>query len=188
MQTAEDFILAAEKALKEGHAREALEHCRAAQVTQPGSGRAHALTSLAYLMMGDDILGREALAKALAAAPLDSHVRYLAYHAYGRLREPANARAQLTYFCELEPDNAGAKQVLAKLGGPATDIPPLDRPKAALWFDAGGHALCDSGEIGDESDMSEPPPGPDVINCPECNKRTWKGIVCKHCGVLLPRP
>lgn len=187
METAETHLQAAEQALKQGHAREALDHCRAARITQPQSGRAFALAALANVMMGEDVQGRQELAKSLETAPLDSHVRYLACHTYGRLREPDNARKQLAYFVELEPDNAQAKQALEKMGGRPVDLPLLERPKAALWFDAGGHALCDSGEIGDESDMSQPPPGPGVISCPECNKRTYKGIVCSHCGVLLPR-
>ena len=187
MQTAEDHLTAAENALRGGHAREALEHARDALRTQPENAHAIALTGLAHVYMGDEIEAHEALKRAVGLAPRESRVRCLYYLALGRLRDMEGARAQLTYFVELEPHNTQARETLAKLGGPVKGLPPLPKPPAvALWYDGGGHALVDAGEIADED--AEPEDGPDVVVCQECEKRTGIGWVCKHCQAPLPRP
>ena len=77
--------------------------------------------------------------------------------------------------------------MLAKLGGPAPDLPPLPRVRAATWYDGGGHALTNADDDDPDEPGKEPPPGPDVVVCSDCAKRTWKGWVCKHCGAPLPR-
>src|SRR5205814_254437 len=117
-------------------------------------------------------------------------VRYQCYLAFARLRDVKNARAQLTYFCELEPKNGDAQSVLTRLGGPDTTVPPLPRAqKSGVWYDGTGHSVTDGDDFDRDlaSDDAEPPPGPDVLVCPGCSKRTWKGWFCKHCGETLPR-
>lgn len=189
METVEGHLAAAEQALRQGQARKALEEARAGLRLQPDSGRGLALLGLAYVMMGEEADGRSALAHAAEVAPLDSRVRYLYYLALAQLRDIEGARAQLTYFCQLEPENTQAKALLARLGGAVMGLPPLPRPpSSAVWYDSSGHALADAGDLCDDEDETEPPPGPDVVLCPECGLRTWKGWLCKHCGAALPRP
>ena len=54
--------------------------------------------------------------------------------------------------------------------------------------------LDDADDLSEESancslkTLKEPPPGSNVMECPECEKRTFKGWTCMHCGVALPRP
>lgn len=188
METAEAHLAAAEAALKQNHAKAALDEAKAALRIQPGSGRAHALMGLAYVLMGEEADARDEFAQAPELSPLDSQVRYLAYLGYMRLKDSLQARTQLTYFVDLEPKNAQAKAFLTQLGGAVEDLPPLPIPQAVHWYDAGGHALTDAGDLEDEREDAEPPPGPGVIKCPECEKRTFKGICCKWCGAHLPLP
>jgi tetratricopeptide (TPR) repeat protein len=188
MGPVETHLHTAETALRGGHAREGLHAAEAALQTEPQNGRALALLGLAYALMGDEFEARDALTRAEKAAPLDSHVRYHHYLALGKLGDVQGARAQLTYFSQLEPENVQARAALARLGGALMNLPPLPRPaSAAVWYDGGGHALADAGEIAAEATGAEPPAGPDVVTCPECSLRTWKGWVCKHCGAPLPR-
>ena len=182
METAQDHLTAAERELRDGHAHAALDEAQAALRTQPESGQAHALMGLAHILMGEEDDGRRLLTRAAELTPLDSRVRYLAYLGLGRLRDAAGARVQLTYFVDLESKNAQARELLAKLGGPVPNLPPLARPVAVHWYDGGGQALTDAGDLEDEREGSEPPPGPGVLVCPACQKRTWKGICCAHCG------
>jgi tetratricopeptide (TPR) repeat protein len=190
-QNAEDHLRAAEQALTQGCAGTGLQEARAALHTQPENGRAHALVALAYALMGEAEDAREALARATNLAPRDSRVRYTGFLALVRLGEREAARAQMTYFSQLEPDNVRARALLTQLGGAVMGLPPLPAPPTtAVWYDGGGHATTDSSEYSalTEDENREPPPGPDVVDCPDCQKRTWKGWVCKHCGAPLPRP
>jgi len=185
METVEIHLAAAENELRQGHARAALLETQAALRLDPRCARALALEGLAHVLMGDGPEARDALSDAAEIAPRDSRVRYHYYLALGKLGDREGARAQLTYFCQLEPDNVQARGLLTQLGGAVMGLPPLAQPQADVaWFDAGGHALASAADVGEEG---EPPPGPGVIVCPECERRTWKGIVCKHCGALLPK-
>ena len=189
METAESHLQAAGTHLQQGHARDGLHEAQRALQTQPENGQAFALIGLAHTMMGDEIEAREALTKAQELAPRDSRVRYYSYIALGKLGDVPAARAQLTYFAQLEPGNTQAKTALAQLGGPVLDLPPLPRPQStAVWYDGGGHSLMDSSDIASLREDAEPPEGPDVIPCPDCGKRTWKGWTCHLCGAPLPRP
>jgi len=190
METAESHLSAAEQELRQGHARAALDEARAALRLQPEGAQAHAMIGLAHTLMGDEDEARASFAKATDLAPRDPKIRYQFYLALGRMRDVQGARAQLTYFCELEPKNSEAKTLLMRVGGPRTDIPSLPTPpRAAHWYDGTGHSVTDAEDFEDEdtSDAAEPPPGPDVTLCPECSKRTWKGWFCKHCGGNLNR-
>jgi len=190
MDPVQGHFAAAEEALRANRASEALAQARAVLERQPGNGRAYALVGLAYAAMGEETEAREALRHAESLWPLDARTRYYAYLAYARMREMAEARKQLAYFTQLEPKNAAARAALARLGGPPADLPPLPKQSGGvLWFDAGGRALADSSEVAAEAlvEGAEPPPGPNVIVCPECGKRTFRGICCGQCGALLPR-
>jgi tetratricopeptide (TPR) repeat protein len=189
METVEGHRTAAEQALRQGRAKSALDEARAALRLQPQDGQAMGLAALAFSLMGDVDEARREIGDALEVAPLDSKVRYLAYLVLGRLRDAVGARTQLTYFAEMEPENLPARALLARFGGPLTNLPPLPRPASdAVWYDGTGHALSDSHTAGVLAEGAEPPPGPDVMVCPDCEKRTYKGWVCGQCGVPLPRP
>lgn len=188
MESCEQLLVMADRALRQNHAGEAMGALRSALRLQPENALALALMALTYVRMGEEVDARRALQKATEAAPRNSQVRYLAYLALGQLRDLAGARTQLTYFCELEPTKAEARAQLDKLGGVVAGLPPLPPPpKAVVWYDGGGHALADGGDLEGE-DSFEPPEGPDVVRCTECEKRCFKGWVCKHCGANLPRP
>lgn len=185
-ETADARLAHAEEALRHGHAREALELARGILTLEPHHSRALAMLGLAHAYMGDPEEAHDCLQRAIDLAPLEARVRYYAYAAHAHLRNLEGARMELTYFTQLEPENVPARGMLARMGGPPENLPPLPRPAGvAVWFDAGGHALADAGDILEEAEGVEPPPGPGVMNCPGCQKRTWKGIVCKHCGALL---
>lgn len=188
MEPCEQLLVEADRALRQNHAGEALSALRSALRLQPENALALALLALTYVRMGEEVEARLALRKATEAAPRDSQIRYLAYLAFGQLRDLQGARAQLTYYCQLEPGKTEACAQLAKLGGPVAGLPSLPSPpKAVVWYDGGGHALADGGDLETE-DAFEPPEGPDVVLCIECEKRCFKGWVCKHCGANLPRP
>lgn len=189
--TAEEHLHAAEQALQAGHARDGLHEAQQALITQPENARAHALIGLAHTLMGDDIEARESLKRAAEFSPRDSRMRYISYLALARLGDRQAALGQLTYFAELEPNNPKAQALLKQMGGPVSGLPPLPAPQvSAVWYDGGGHATMDSSDFArlKEGEEVEPPPGPDVVVCPECEKRTFKGWVCKFCGANLPRP
>jgi len=189
METAEYHLQIAAKELQQGHARTAHEEVRAALRIQPDSGYALSMLGLALTLMGEEQDAREALLKATTTAPRDRQVRYFTYLALGKLGDVRGARAELTYFTQLDPANHAAKQMLARMGGPAADIPPLPKPpRAAVWYDGGGHATMDSDQISQIRDDGEPQDGDDVVTCPSCEKNTWKGWVCHFCGESLPRP
>jgi hypothetical protein len=129
------------------------------------------------------------LGRALEAAPLDPKVRHYAYMGFYRLKDTLGARSQLTYLCQLERDNVPAKTLLAKFGGPVVGLPSLPRQAAsAVWYDGGGQATMGSADFDALDEEGEPPPGPDVVDCDECGKRTFKGWVCKFCGARLNLP
>ena len=187
METAEFHLGNAVRELQQGHARGALDEVHTALRIDPKSGYAHAVLAVAHTLMGDELEAREAIQQATEHAPRDPQVRYYAYLAFGRLGDTGGARAQLTYFTQLQPGNVAAKQQLARLGGPVVDLPPLPRPPvAAAWYDGGGHSVMDSDQISQIREDGEPPEGPGVVQCPECDRRTWKGWVCKFCGARLP--
>jgi tetratricopeptide (TPR) repeat protein len=187
METAEYHLGNAIHELQQGHARTALDAAHSALRIQPESGYAHAVLAVALTMMGEETDAREALQQATEQAPRDHQVRYYAYLALGRLGDMAGARAQLTYFTQLQPGNTAARQQLVRMGGPVVDLPPLPRPPvAAVWYDGSGHSVMDSDQIAAISEDGEPPEGPGVILCPDCDRRTWKGWVCKFCGARLP--
>jgi tetratricopeptide (TPR) repeat protein len=189
MDPAEELLKAAGQALQTGRARDAVTHARAALRIQPGCGRAHAVLGLALAAMGEDDDARRELQEGVKAAPHDAQVRQYAYLALVRLGDRPGARAQLAYYCQLDRNNAQARAALDQLGGPPPDLPPLPPiPRAAVWYDGGGHATMDAADLEQLSEDAEPPPGPDVVTCPDCSKRTWKGWVCHHCGANLPRP
>lgn len=189
METVESHLLAAEQELRAGHARAALHEAHAALRLQDENGRAHALVGLANTLMGEDDDARFAFGRAVEIAPLDSRVRYLYYLGLVRLGDTNGARGQLTYFCQIEPENTQAKALLTRLGGAVMNLPPLPRPAStAVWYDGGGHALADAADVASEDPNAEPPAGPNVVVCPACEKRTWKGWVCGQCGAVLPRP
>lgn len=188
IDTVEGHLLAAEQSLKQGHAREALAEAQAALRMQPQYGRAFAMIGLAYTKMGQDTDAREALTHAAEVAPLDATVRYHCYLALANLRDVEGARAQLAYYTQLDQGHAQAKAVLARLGGPPPDLPPLPRPATtAVWYDSDSSLTTAADDESAYGEQPEPPPGPDVVECSNCEKRTWKGWVCKHCGVSLPR-
>jgi predicted Zn-dependent protease len=189
METAEFHLQNAAKELQQGHARTAHDEVRAALRIQPDSAYALSLLGLALTLMGEELDAREALIRAIETAPRDRQVRYFSYLALGKLGDARGARTELTYFTQLDPANSAAKQMLARMGGPVTDIPPLPAaPRAAVWYDGGGHATMDSDQISQIQDDGEPQDGDDVIVCPNCEKHTWKGWVCHYCGDTLPRP
>jgi tetratricopeptide (TPR) repeat protein len=183
-------LRAAETALRQGHAREALDTARAVLRTQPDHARAFGMIGLALTVMGEDSEAREAFGRAVALAPRDALLRFQYYSALLRLSDREGAQAQLTYFCRLEPGNAQAKAALEKLGGPREGLTPLPKPpSAAVWYDGGGHALAGAGDIAkDDADSAEVADGPDSVTCPACQKRTRKGWVCTHCNMPLRRP
>lgn len=188
MVTAESHLLEAERELGAGHARRALEEARSALGTQPDNARAFALMGLAYTLMGEEVDARQAIARAGELSPRDSRARYHCYLGLLKLGDQNGARAQLTYFTQLEPDNAQAKSMLDRLGGPLDGLPPLPAPRMPVqWYDGTGHSVSDIDTIDATDNLEEPPAGPNVQVCPECEKRTWKGWVCKHCGANLPR-
>jgi hypothetical protein len=188
VEPCEQYLVDADHALRENHAGEALSAIRCALRLQPENALALALMALTYVRMGEEVEARVAVRKATEAAPRNSKVRHLAYLALGQLRDLEAARAQLTYFCELEPTNTSARGQLSRMGGPVMGLPPLPRAATvAIWYDGGGGALAGAGDLEGE-DSFEPPPGPDVVLCVECQKRCFKGWVCKHCGANLPRP
>jgi Flp pilus assembly protein TadD len=189
MGPVEEHLVAAEKAVREGHFRSAQDEVREALRFQPDSALGYALLGMSHMMMGAEIEAREELERAVGLAPRDSRVRYYYYAALARLGDAPGARAQLTYYCQLEPANVQAKPLLERLGGPLVDIPPLPKPpKAGLWYDGGGTALSDAGDIlDDEADANaEPAPGPGVVVCPDCERRTPRGWNCKFCDAPLP--
>lgn len=188
MEPCEQFLVEADRALRLNHAGEALHALRSALRLQPENALALALLALTYVRMGEEVEARQAVRKATEAAPRDAQIRYLAYLAFGQLRDLQGARSQLTYYCQLESGKAEAHSQLEKLGGPVAGLPPLPTPpKVVVWYDGGGHALADGGDL-DGEEAIEPPEGPDVVCCVECQKRCFKGWVCKHCGANLPRP
>ena len=187
MELASDHLHAAEQALREGHAHTALDEARLVLRTQPENGQALALMGLAHALMGDEPEAKDDFGRAVEIAPLDSRVRYHCYLGLCRLGDRQGARTQLTYFCQLEPKHQQAVALLTQLGGAVANLPPLPRPPEVLWYDGGGHALTDAGDIAAAGEEAEPPPGPNVVDCPDCGKRTWKGWVCNHCGMPLPR-
>lgn len=186
METADSYIASAERALRQGHAHEALVTLHQLVSQQPCHAQGLALLAVAHAMMGEDVETRDAVARAAQIAPRDPIVRRCAYVALARLPDAERARAQLAYFAQLDPANTMAAEQLRRLGGPPPGLPPLPAAeRAVVWYDGGGHALCDAGDLTDEG--AEPPPGPDVMECPACEKRTFKGWVCQHCGTGLPR-
>lgn len=186
MDAPDDRLRGIEQSLQQGQVRAAFDLCRSILRDDPGHARTTALLGLAYVLMGDEAEARRTFERAIEIAPLDSRVRYYGYLGYHRLRDDMAARAQLTYLCRLEPDNVPAKSLLAQSGGPVPGLPPLPRPAAAaIWYDGGGQATFGSAECAALEEDGEPPPGPDVIECPECERRTWRGWVCKFCGARL---
>lgn len=189
METIDTYLEMAEQALRQGQVRAALERALAIVRSHPGNGRAYAVLGMAYALVGQEPEARDALADAADLAPKDARVRYYYYMALAKMGDREGARAQLAYFTQLDPMNEQAKAMLQRLGGPPRDLPPLDQPQVgALWFDAGGRALTDARDIAHSMlEDAEPPLGPNVLVCPECEKRTYRGMVCSHCGALLPR-
>jgi tetratricopeptide (TPR) repeat protein len=187
MESVEQLLALAEAALRRQRAGDAMQAARAALRLEPHCAHAFGLLALACAQTGEGAEARAHAARAAELAPRDARVRYFCYLTAGQLQDFPAARVQLTYFCELEPENTQARAMLQRLGGPAPGIPPLPPPPVAVqWYDAGGGALVDAGDLLEEGE--EPPPGPDVLECPSCRKRTYRGWVCRHCGAALPRP